>query len=437
MLAAGIGGVTKRTFDVAGIRYVDGRAVAFGAVNKPHIVPHGSTAVRYDRQVLEVETDRLRRVLGKLGAVGEHHRDGLSDIAYHVIGEHRLGIGHDRRARPSERNLRNRPVEIARGDDGVHARHRPRRGGVDRAHPAMRHGAAHNGGMPLPRPYQVVDILAAPAQVPQILDAFDRAADEGVNAFHDDWKKIDLDLTCAQASCITLLTRLAGQMDLSLLVNSFFRPDLIIRFAPEIAKAMIVTVQLAALVVITGIILGLVLAVIRSFEFKPVNFFIVVAVDLLRALPPLVLILLLYSGLPSLGVFLSSFQVLWLALGAVLAAFAEEIFWAGILSVRKGQWEAARSTSLTFGQTLAYIVLPQAVRLAVAPLTNRTIAITKNTALGGVIGVPEILNVATTAQSFVGNSTPLMIGALAYVLLFIPVVIIGRWLETRFGWKRF
>ena len=234
-----------------------------------------------------------------------------------------------------------------------------------------------------------------------------------------------------------MLTRLAGQIDLSLLVNSFFRPDLIIRFAPEIAKAMIVTVQLAALVVITGIILGLVLAVIRSFEFKPVNFFIVVAVDLLRALPPLVLILLLYLGLPSLGVFLSSFQVLWLALGAVLAAFAEEIFWAGILSVRKGQWEAARSTSLTFGQTLAYIVLPQAVRLAVAPLTNRTIAITKNTALGGVIGVPEILNVATTAQSFVGNSTPLMIGALAYVLLFIPVVIIGRWLETRFGWKRF
>jgi polar amino acid transport system permease protein len=223
----------------------------------------------------------------------------------------------------------------------------------------------------------------------------------------------------------------------SFLIEAFFRPDLIIRFAPEIAKAMIVTVRLAVLVVVTGILLGLILAILRTFGFRPINFCIIVFVDLFRALPPLVLILLLYFGLPSLGMFLSSFQVLWLGLGLVLSAFAEEIFWAGILSVRKGQWEAARSTSLTFAQTLAYIVLPQAIRLTVAPLTNRTIGITKNTALGGVIGVPEILNVATTAQSFVGNSTPLMIGALAYVLLFIPVVIFGRWLETRFAWRRY
>lgn len=222
----------------------------------------------------------------------------------------------------------------------------------------------------------------------------------------------------------------------SFLIDAFFRPDLIVRFAPDIAKAMVVTIELAALVVVTGIALGLVLAVVRSFEFRPINVVIIIFADVFRALPPLVLILLLYFGLPSVGILLSSFQVLWLALGLVLTAFAEEIFWAGILSVRKGQWEAARSTSLSFGQTLAYIVLPQAIRLTVAPLTNRTIGITKNTALGGVIGVPEILSVATTAQSFVGNSTPLMIGALAYVLLFIPVVLVGRWLETRFAWRR-
>jgi polar amino acid transport system permease protein len=128
--------------------------------------------------------------------------------------------------------------------------------------------------------------------------------------------------------------------------------------------------------------------------------------------------------------------VLWLVLSLVLGAFAEEIFWAGILSVRKGQWEAARSTGLGFGQTLAYVILPQAIRLAVPPLTNRTIAITKNTALGSVIGVPEILNVATTTESFIGNATPLTLGALAYVALFVPVVILGRWLETRFAWRR-
>ncbi len=76
------------------------------------------------------------------------------------------------------------------------------------------------------------------------------------------------------------------------------------------------------------------------------------------------------------------------------------------------------------------------VRLTVPPLTNRTIAITKNTALGTVIGVGEILNQATTAQSFSGNATPLMMGAIAYVILFIPVVVLGRFLETRFAWRR-
>jgi polar amino acid transport system permease protein len=222
----------------------------------------------------------------------------------------------------------------------------------------------------------------------------------------------------------------------SLFIDTFFRPDLIVRFAPGIARAMLVTIHLAVLVVISGVFVGLALAIVRTFGFRLVNSVIVVAVDAFRAFPPLVLALLLYFGLPSLGIFLSAFQVLWLALGLVLAAFAEEIFWAGILSVRKGQWEAARSTSLSFLQTLSYIVLPQAVRITVAPLTNRTIGITKNTALGGVIGVPEILSVATTGQSFAGNSTPLMMGALAYVLLFIPVVIASRWIETRFAWRR-
>ena len=119
---------------------------------------------------------------------------------------------------------------------------------------------------------------------------------------------------------------------------------------------------------------------------------------------------------------LPSGAVLWLVLSLVLGAFAEEIFWAGILSVRKGQWEAARSTGLGFAQTLAYVILPQAIRLTVPPLTNRTIAITKNTALGSVIGVPEILNVATTTESFIGNATPLTMGAIAYVALFVPVL---------------
>jgi polar amino acid transport system permease protein len=145
---------------------------------------------------------------------------------------------------------------------------------------------------------------------------------------------------------------------------------------------------------------------------------------------------MLYFALPSVGITMSNFVAIWLSLTLVLSAFAEEIFWAGIIAVPRGQWEAARSSGLGYVQTLVHVILPQAIRLTVPPLTNRTIAITKGTALGSVIGVGEILNQATTAQSFSGNASPLMLGALAYIILFIPVVILGRWIETRFAWKR-
>jgi polar amino acid transport system permease protein len=219
-------------------------------------------------------------------------------------------------------------------------------------------------------------------------------------------------------------------------LDAFFKPELIERYFPAIMKGVVVTVEIAAAVVVTGLALGLVLAILRSFRVLPVNALIVVFADMFRALPPLVLVLLVYFGLPNVGISLPSFTVLWLVLALVLAAFAEEIFWAGILSVPKGQWEAARSTGLGFLATLTSVVLPQALRLTVPPITNRTVAITKNTALGTVIGVGEILNQATTAQSFAGNATPLMMGAIAYVILFIPVVVLGRYLETRFAWRR-
>ena len=219
-------------------------------------------------------------------------------------------------------------------------------------------------------------------------------------------------------------------------LDTFLNPAVSERYLPAVLKGVLVTIEVAAAIIVTGLAVGLALAVLRAFRIRAVNIPLVIAVDVLRALPPLVLILVIYFGLPAVGVSLSSFAVLWLVLSAVLAAFAEEIFWGGILSVRKGQWEAARSTGLTFLQTLLHVVLPQAVRVGIPPLTNRTIAITKNTALGTVIGVGEILNQATTAQSFSGNATPLTLGAVAYLVLFVPVVIAGRWIERRFAWTR-
>lgn len=219
-------------------------------------------------------------------------------------------------------------------------------------------------------------------------------------------------------------------------IDSFFKLSVMQEYLPEIVDGFLLTCYLALEIVVTGLALGLFLALVRTYGLQLINLPIVLFVDIMRALPPLVFILLMYFGLPGLGINLTGFEVTWLTLSLVLAAFAEEIFRAGIVAVPKGQWEASRSTGLGFGQTLVYVIMPQALRLTVPPLTNRTIAITKNTALGTVVGVGEILNQATTGQSFSGNASPLVLGALAYLILFVPVVIFGRWVETRFAWKK-
>jgi polar amino acid transport system permease protein len=217
---------------------------------------------------------------------------------------------------------------------------------------------------------------------------------------------------------------------------TFFDLEIAARYMPDLLAGAVISLLLGIAVVVTGIGFGLVLASIRSFGSRIANFFIIVFIDLFRALPPLVIILIIYFGLPNVGIVMPSFLVLWLSLSAVLASFAEEVFWAGITSVPGGQWMAARSTGLTRIQTLIYVVLPQAARLAIAPLTNRTISITKNLALGSAIGVNEILGRAMSAQAFSFNATPLTIGAFLYVLIFLPLVIGSRWLERQYGWRR-
>ncbi|MEO8718207.1 MAG: amino acid ABC transporter permease [Burkholderiales bacterium] len=225
-------------------------------------------------------------------------------------------------------------------------------------------------------------------------------------------------------------------MQLERLADTFFNLQVMQQYLPKIVEGFFVTVQIALAVVLAGIASGLLLALLRAFRIRVLNFFIIVGVDVLRALPPLVLIIGFYFALPTIGIRMSAWIATWLALSLVLMAFAEEIFWAGILAVPKGQWEAARSTGLSFVQTLTDVVMPQAVRLTIPPLTNRTIAITKGTALGAVVAVGEILYQAQTAYSFSYNPSPLLLGAVAYLILFIPVVYFGRWVETRFAWKR-
>jgi polar amino acid transport system permease protein len=218
--------------------------------------------------------------------------------------------------------------------------------------------------------------------------------------------------------------------------DTFLNTAVMAKYAPDIFAGFLLTIWLAILVVITGIAAGLALALLRSLGVRPLNWLIIFVVDLFRALPPLVVIVLIYFGLPAMEFSPSAFGTTWAALSLVLMAFAEEIFWAGITAVPKGQWEAARSTGLSFTQTLGSVVLPQAIRLTIPPLTNRTIAITKGTALGSVIGLSEILSQASSGVSFSFNPSPLTLGAVAYLILFLPVVVVGRWVETRFAWKR-
>lgn len=220
------------------------------------------------------------------------------------------------------------------------------------------------------------------------------------------------------------------------LIDTFFNLQVMLQYLPKVIEGMGITILLAIVVVTSGLALGLALGVLRSLQIRVLNALIVLFADVFRAVPPLVILIIIYFALPTVGVRFSGFASAWLGLSLVLAAFAEEIVWAGILSVPRGQWEAARSSGLSFAQALRLVVLPQAVRLTVAPLTSRAIVITKNTALASVVAVGEILYQAQAGYSFSYNPSPLTLGAIAYLILFIPLVWLGRWVETRFAWKR-
>ena len=222
----------------------------------------------------------------------------------------------------------------------------------------------------------------------------------------------------------------------STIVENFFNPVIAARYWPDILRGAVVTIELGVLIVVSGLLLGLGLAILRALQIRPFTWLIIAFADVFRALPPLVTLVLVYFALPFVDIEISGFVATWATLAFSLAAFAEETFWAGILSVDKGQWEASRSTGLTYLQTLGFVVLPQAVRMTIPSLTNRTIAITKMTAIASVVAVEEILANAATAQAYSANTTPITMAAFAYLAIFVPLVVISRWFERRFAWRR-
>jgi polar amino acid transport system permease protein len=220
------------------------------------------------------------------------------------------------------------------------------------------------------------------------------------------------------------------------IVRYFFDFSLMSAYWPDILRGFLITIEMSILTIVIGIPLGLALAILRLYGVRPLNWLIIFYIDFFRSIPQLVLIVLAYFALPYFGLVLEPFTATVLALAIVLSAFAEEVFWAGINAVHKGQWEAGRSTGLSFSKTLAYIILPQVVRISIPPLTNRAIGISKGTTLGSVVAVPELLNVTSSIQSNVANPTALTVGALLFLVLFLPFVRFTRWLERAYAHPR-
>lgn len=217
------------------------------------------------------------------------------------------------------------------------------------------------------------------------------------------------------------------------LLDNFLNLRILDQYGPSILGGFGVTVAVAVLTIVLGIATGLGLAIVRALRWRPADLAITAFVDVFRTLPQLVIIVFLYFALPYADIQLSPFAATTLALAAVLAAFATEIFWSAIQAVPRGQWDAARSLGLGFFKILLLVVLPQAVRIAVPLLANRAIAITKGTALGTAVSLPELLGRAQSAMAIAANPSPLTLAAALYLVFFVPLVVASRWLEHSAG----
>ena len=215
------------------------------------------------------------------------------------------------------------------------------------------------------------------------------------------------------------------------MLDTFFNVEIMRAAWPILVAGLGNTLLLSATVVPLGLLGGLILALLARHRSPWVRWPLMAWVDFFRAFPPLVLLIFLYAGLPFIGLELSGFGCVAIAFFLNTGAYYGEILRAGIDSVPTGQTEAARSTGLTGGQTLAYVVLPQAVRNVLPDLMSNTLEVVKLTALGSVVAMPELLFQARQAQSLTYNPTPIVVAALMYFALLWPLVRLLSRLENR------
>lgn len=206
------------------------------------------------------------------------------------------------------------------------------------------------------------------------------------------------------------------------LVDQFFNVPIMVAAWPTILLGLWTTCLICLVVIPLGLAGGLLTALASSARARWLRWIAVAYVDLFRAIPPLVLLILVYSGLPFSGIRLSPFTAVVIAFLLNNSAYYGEVFRAGLLSVGAGQTEAARSTGLTSGQTLAHVVLPQAVRNVLPDLISNTVEVVKLTSLASVVSLGELLHAANMARSVTYNASPITLAALVYLILLWPAV---------------
>ena len=215
------------------------------------------------------------------------------------------------------------------------------------------------------------------------------------------------------------------------LVSTFFNPEVFVRVFPLLVGGLGTTLALGAAGILLGTALGLVVCLARLYGCAALRWVAAAFVDLFRAVPILVVLILVYYALPFVGVRLSSFASATAALALVFAAFTAEVLRSGIEAVPKGQFEAAAALGLPLPVTLLKVILPQALRIAVPPQTSNCVSLLKDTSLASVVAMPELLKQATDAQAYFASPTPLIGAALVYVALLWPLVRLVAWLERR------
>jgi polar amino acid transport system permease protein len=213
--------------------------------------------------------------------------------------------------------------------------------------------------------------------------------------------------------------------------DTFLNWKVFVQTLPLLLSGLSVTIGLGLTTIVIGFALGLALALLRLYGGTPASQITVAYIDVFRAIPLLVLLVVVYYALPFVGLSLSPFAAAASALSLVSAAYSAEIFRAGIEAVPKGQVEAAKALGLSPIRQMTDVVLPQAVKIVIPPITSNSINVMKDTALASVVAMPDLLKQATQAQALAANPTPLISAALIYIAILLPLVRLVSVFERR------